>query len=705
MPLRACEHQGLPALRFGKTGRPVTYGHGTGRTLYDAAREAHAWGVRRSARRLALHQSRLGPARRDAKKAASLGQYSGRVSAFSERITTAHEKMLQSQVRLALDVLMAVAGDDLRAMERQDHRQDAGEGFSVLEVLRVLRRVMATAADSVRDGLFWLGFEMDEDVTGSIDDELSRLLTIPLATAAGSGALVEAWVADNVALITSLTDRTLGEVQTMVTEAMTGGVPTRDLTKQIQQRFEVGYSRASLIARDQTAKLAGRIAQERHQQYGIDRFQWSTSGDARVRQSHAALDGRIFTYAEGAPGESGNILPGEEFQCLPGDASVGSLHDVHAAFRRWYAGELTSLVTDSGEAIHATPNHPVLTSRGWIPAHLVEVGDYVFKASEKRAELAELDVQHGEATAQEVFDALALAGSVERVAGVASQFHGDGTDEEVDVVHVNRGLGIELDPMLSKEGAKLFLAVADATAATASDGQLMLPAQRYSSAGFVGGLRQSLALLGRRSLHADPHRRAAASWLDSVAEEISRHSPSSDAVELCQRLRAFSVEVAPNHLVDRVLLGVWRLAVDPTGVHAGGPHGCTQVVAFTSEALGDLVEGESIPAKALRVVEKIRRVDWSGHVYNFSTERQWYTTSNLIVHNCRCVGLAILDDRDAEILKRQAIARQEAELTWFQQESPTVAGKIPNYSGFTDWNAERIAALRSGLRPAVGLDE
>lgn len=318
MPLYAATVDGLPAWRAGRTGRPVTYGHATGRTAHDAAREAHLWALRRSARRLAAferqHGSRSRLARRDA-VARSLGRYSGRVSAFSEAITRSHEAMLASQIQLAHDVLLRVAGPEIAALEAQSRRQDSAELFTLLQAIRVIREVMAGGAERTREGFVFLGQEMDEDVTDGVDTELSRLFTIPLATAAGASGLIEEWVSDNVALITSLTDQSLGEVEDMVTQAATGGVPTRRLRDEIQQRFNVGRSRANLIARDQTAKLAGRIAQARHEDYGVHRYEWSTSGDGRVRQSHANLDGRIFTYAEGAPGESGRINPGEEFQC------------------------------------------------------------------------------------------------------------------------------------------------------------------------------------------------------------------------------------------------------------------------------------------------------------------------------------------------------------------------------------------------------
>jgi SPP1 gp7 family putative phage head morphogenesis protein len=51
-----------------------------------------------------------------------------------------------------------------------------------------------------------------------------------------------------------------------------------------------------MIARDQTAKLNGRITQKQHRDAGVTRYKWSTSGDERVRECHGSFDGKIYSY-------------------------------------------------------------------------------------------------------------------------------------------------------------------------------------------------------------------------------------------------------------------------------------------------------------------------------------------------------------------------------------------------------------------------
>ena len=67
-----------------------------------------------------------------------------------------------------------------------------------------------------------------------------------------------------------------------------------------------------LIARDQVSKLNGQLNQARQVAAGITRFVWLTRRDPRVRDAHAELQGRVFSWQDGAPGVG---IPGQPIQC------------------------------------------------------------------------------------------------------------------------------------------------------------------------------------------------------------------------------------------------------------------------------------------------------------------------------------------------------------------------------------------------------
>lgn len=92
---------------------------------------------------------------------------------------------------------------------------------------------------------------------------------------------------------------------------VTLGVRWEVLRDRLLERADVSKARAELIARDQTLKLNGAINRAQQTGVGIASYTWSTSGDERVRDSHAALNGQQFMWAAAPP--PGH--PGEDFQC------------------------------------------------------------------------------------------------------------------------------------------------------------------------------------------------------------------------------------------------------------------------------------------------------------------------------------------------------------------------------------------------------
>lgn len=104
-------------------------------------------------------------------------------------------------------------------------------------------------------------------------------------------AQVEAFVEDATDLIVTIPRQLIDDVKATVLEAAPRGLRVEGLQALIQERFGVGRSRAALIARDQTLKLAGRITKTRQTAVGIRAYIWSTSKDERVRPLHRELEG------------------------------------------------------------------------------------------------------------------------------------------------------------------------------------------------------------------------------------------------------------------------------------------------------------------------------------------------------------------------------------------------------------------------------
>lgn len=116
----------------------------------------------------------------------------------------------------------------------------------------------------------------------------------------------------NVALISNIGVQAAGQIQTLVTNAVRSGTSTTELTKQLRNVKDFGQDKARLIARDQIGKFLGVCSQQRQTEFGVKKYEWSTSGDNRVRKTHRANDGQVFDWNK-PPATTGH--PGQDIQC------------------------------------------------------------------------------------------------------------------------------------------------------------------------------------------------------------------------------------------------------------------------------------------------------------------------------------------------------------------------------------------------------
>lgn len=116
----------------------------------------------------------------------------------------------------------------------------------------------------------------------------------------------------NAALITKLSDETRARIAGNVYDNITQGGSAKTLAGKLTESFGFSRKRAKLIARDQTAKFNSDLTKLRQEQAGIDSYEWSTSGDERVRPTHRENDGKIFRW-DTPPERTGH--PGHDIQC------------------------------------------------------------------------------------------------------------------------------------------------------------------------------------------------------------------------------------------------------------------------------------------------------------------------------------------------------------------------------------------------------
>ena len=112
---------------------------------------------------------------------------------------------------------------------------------------------------------------------------------------------LEAAIRENVSLITNVNADMKNRAEQILLNGFTNRKPKSQVAAELQAALGITLRRAKKIARDQTEKLNADLTKLRSEQLGITHFRWLTRLDDRVRKTHEAREGRVYSWATGAP--------------------------------------------------------------------------------------------------------------------------------------------------------------------------------------------------------------------------------------------------------------------------------------------------------------------------------------------------------------------------------------------------------------------
>lgn len=277
------------------------------------------------------------------------------------------------------------------------------------------------------------------------------------------------------------------------------------------------------------------------------------------------------------------------YGCVVGETPVAG-PALQIGYKREYSGPLVRLGIDTGEFLTLTPNHPVLTPNGWVPAALLDVGDDVVCGSRLDSRLASAsDDDHIPPRIEEVLDAFTISGEFAtlKVPVAPVDFHGDGIDAEVDVVCTHGFLNGGIDAPLSEHHFQEHFVgapVGPPLLARDRSSHASLDRVGLTALGSVGAIGDALPVLGSHGLLPEADTLGKGSLLDASALQACVDRSAGNAELRSDFLLTHPIEVELHHLVS--------------------------VDVFESEGT---------------------------HVYNLQTAGGWYYANRIIVHNCLCI--------------------------------------------------------------------
>lgn len=197
---------------------------------------------------------------------------------------------------------------------------DDAKGFQAISakaLMKVLEKYeksdRTSQAENIANGFVSRGDAQNHaEVSTNLKNQTGIDLSAYLRNSPNIVERVNELTVSNIQLIKSIRTQYLDKVQNTVMQAMVQGTLNKDLAEQLKKLGKDAESRAMLIARDQSSKLNAALTRARHEDVGIKKYMWSTSGDERVRESHAEKDGQIFEYTN-PPADTGH--PGHDVNC------------------------------------------------------------------------------------------------------------------------------------------------------------------------------------------------------------------------------------------------------------------------------------------------------------------------------------------------------------------------------------------------------
>lgn len=316
---------------------------------------------------------------------------------------------------------------------------------------------------------------------------------------------------------------------------------------------------------------------------------------------------------------------------------------VMAHTSREYQGPVIILETASGNKITVTPNHPILTTEGFVAAGKLQKGAKIIETTSKYRFLfgeAPNDINVPTRVEQIPHSIVkACGGSAVRVKGSAIQFHGDGIpNSEVNIVFANGfGKNVRKSPRVKPVCKKLF--------PTAHLRRVFFFA---SGAAFQ---------ISKRTFHATHGIMGRGGFVATAkADPIKSKEPTDIGLRFAARF-GYLHKRQPLLVQFHKAVEFFRSGLNITGRNvkkfAGRlwrikpivNHSTLDCVDTYSKMLRDLWIREPRAAKRLQglfcydalVISDLVHIstsEYSGKVYNLETKYGFYAYNNIVTHNC-----------------------------------------------------------------------
>lgn len=412
--------------------------------------------------------------------------------------------------------------------------------------------------------------------------------------------------------------------------------------KQVDRVESTWQTRATRIARTEStgAYNAGALEAGMTEDAGVKR--WMATASERTRDSHLAADGQCVpvrdTFTVGgasmqAPGDPSAPVQ-EVVNCravLPGTPVAGT---VLVAMKRRWSGATCVIEAAGAYQLATTPEHPVLTLRGWVRADEVQPGDQCVRYRPGIEPAGQVAPVGGERrphvgdkvpVIEQVHESAALAAT----RGYGRRAHACDLDEQ--------GVGVDVDCVSLHDP----FTVGGDTAVAQGLRDFGVAASRRE----MCVSRDPMTLV--RVAQANPHSFAASTGVIANFHEPRGQHGAGYAEVARDRLDGLAGLVSTDHGRDVNVMARGGPAQPVRGATitkaARPPQPGHYPSVSAADVVSDLLGAHAGVVEAAEVIS-VRAGWFDGHVYDLQTSGGIYLAGGLIVHNCTVVFAADCED-------------------------------------------------------------
>lgn len=392
----------------------------------------------------------------------------------------------------------------------------------------------------------------------------------------------------------------------------------------------------------------------------IEYFVYTATLDNRTSTLCAGRDGNKYKKGEPRP-----TLPAH-FNCLSGDTNVSTCSDVSRVYKRAYKGVMVNIKTRSGRSIKITPNHPILTGRGWVSASDINLLDKVVTIKDVVGFSGENYKNNVVSKFSDLFSSVYVFGDSNSI-GVAptttKDFHGDVTHAEVSVVNTDCFGWSNFAKATRESFEDQFFPFGSSVDSSFNCLSSLFPLgyRALSSSRCLVSASNKSGLFGSATpIHSGLLLLSSISCLNAKF----RKNPF---YKICRDIHAnmFTNSRSANSRVESIkdlsFLGI----TDKRGssidkLYTSGLNHSTYGGSRKSSDITYLGSGDTRFSKLDDVIY-VGRFYFNGHVYNLENYDNWYTSNGIVTHNCRSTYLPLVKGEDSLEGKRPAVGGQEGQ--------------------------------------------